>query len=207
MHPRLLALLIILPVAGCSIGTTTGTVTLKMPISGGELVPVDFNRGSVVNSETDQIRIEKTLFSGGKDLKGSYIFGFYEKKGGIPRRVVVEDVSDDEPTLWVDDRNPVLKNGHWEYSCPPVEYAEKSLRWLREIDNSVRIYRFTIEQGDGPALVLYEPAVFPAPVKEFIKKQIDDAAAAAAKAAAAREAAQQADQGTMGAPFPAPNRQ
>jgi len=79
MHPRLLALLIILPVAGCSIGTSTGTVTLKMPISGGELVPINFNRGNVVNSETDQIRIEKALFSGGKDLKGSYIFGFFEK--------------------------------------------------------------------------------------------------------------------------------
>ena len=207
MHPRLLALLIILPVAGCSIGTSTGTVTLKMPISGGELVPIDFNRGNVVNSETDQIRIEKALFSGGKDLKGSYIFGFFEKKGGIPRRVLVEDVTDDEPTLWVDDRSPILKNGHWEYACPAVAYEEKSLRWLREIDNSVRIYRFTVDQGDGPALVVYEAAIFPSVVKEFIKKQIDDSTAAAAKAAAAKEAAQQAEQPSMGAPFPAPNRQ
>jgi len=179
MRRGLLALPLLAVLAGCSVNTT-GDMTLKIPISGGILASVNFSKGSPVFAETDAIRIEKANFvQTSKELSGHYDFGFYEKKGDVPRRVTVDDVTDpdESPVPWVDDEHPQLKAGHWEGGTRMIAFDEKALQWLRELDTSIRVYRFTIVNGDGSSTVIYDAGVYPAVVKEFFKKQIDDAAA------------------------------
>jgi hypothetical protein len=179
MRCGLLAFPLLAVLAGCSVNTT-GDMTLRIPISGGILAPLNFSNGNPVYAETAGIRIDKANFvQAGKELSGHYDFGFVEKQGDVPRRVAVDDVTDPDgsPVNWVDDEHPQLKAGHWEAIGRTIGFDEPALQWLRELDTSVRVYRFTIVNGDGTTTVIYDAGVYPAAVKEFFKKQIDDAAA------------------------------
>jgi hypothetical protein len=176
MVSRFIPLLPVAILAGCAIANAGSQLGVEVPITGGATTTVHFHNGNAVNAETADVRIEKAFFNvESKDLSGRFVFGFVEKTGDAPRSVKVEDVKDDKVVTWVDDGAPRLKNGHWEATTERVMFEDRRLGWLREIDPSVRIFRFTIVRGDGSTVVLDEPAVFSPGIKEFIKKQLDAA--------------------------------
>ena len=162
--------------SGCAIQTVSD-VTVKREIAGGEMATLHFHAGNVVQPETSDFRVEKTIFSvDSKELNGCYVFSFDVKGGELPRRVTVDDVSEDPVTNWVDDDHPAFKAGHWEFRTRRIGFDEKTMRWLHELDASVRVYRFTIEKADGTKVVLDAAGVYPMGVKEFVKTQVDAAA-------------------------------
>jgi hypothetical protein len=175
----LLSLAVLGALAGCSVGNG-GDITLKIPIAGGGLAAIMFSNGSPVPAEDTRIRIEKSIFAQeGKSLTGRYVFGRYEKTGDVPRRITIDDVTetDEKPVNWVDDNHPQLKDGHWESRGRLIGFDDSAVRWMLELDPSIRIYRVTIVNGDGSTDVIYDAALYPAVLKEYFKKQVDDAAA------------------------------
>jgi hypothetical protein len=164
--------------AGCSISTVSD-VTVSREIADGQHALIHFKSGSVVQPESAQFRIEKTVLDvETKELAGDYIFKVVLKEGPPPRSIRVDDVSEDPVTNWVDDRQPAFKGGIWEVHSRKITFDDPSLKWLRELDASVRVYRFTIEAADGEKVVLDGAGVYPMGVKEFVRKQMDAAAAA-----------------------------
>jgi len=181
----LLSLAVLGTLAGCSVGSA-GDVTLKIPIAGGGLAPVVFSSGSPIHAEDARIKVEKSIFAQeGKSLSGRYVFGLYEKTGDVPRRITIEDVTetDEKPVTWVDDDHPQLNNGHWESRGRLIAFDDRDVKWMLELDASIRVYRITIVNGDGSTDQLYDGELYPAVLKEYFKKQVDDAAVGPAKPA------------------------
>jgi hypothetical protein len=71
----------------------------------------------------------------------------------------------------VDDQHPVLnKEGIWTTTIGPID-ADK-IPWLIEIENSIRIFRFTIVTSDGRTLLLYQAASYPAAIKKYFREEL-----------------------------------
>ena len=171
MMPRLsLAFFAAALVAGCSMTHSR----VGIPIAGGGVAAFSFNANGAIPAETSDIKIDKAIFDVESKAKGGkYLFAFSEKRGQIPVRVKVEDVTEDPIVPWADDEHPHLTKGRWEWTCPSIPLDDKSLRWLHEIDPSIRIYRFTIVNQDGSTAVVDDASTYSSDVKEFVKKELE----------------------------------
>jgi hypothetical protein len=143
---RLLPLLSLGFLAGCG-----GAVSLQIPISGATTASIDFAKGMPLHAENDDIRIEKALLDiDFKSKQAHYDFVFRQlNKGDQPTYVKVEDVTDDTSQTLVEDRQPVLKDERWSGRTPVMTPDESNAKWLFELENSIRVYRFTILTARG----------------------------------------------------------
>ena len=159
--------LLLVPCLALLAGCNAGPKTFKFPISGGEMVSISFNNGTIVPGEDDDFKIELAQFQvNGKGQPGVYLFRLWSKKGAVPRSVKVEDVSENEPVVLLEDAAPKLTaDRRWICITPPVAADRENLRWVFEIESCFRIYRFTIGMPDGRAVVLYQACSYP----DFIK--------------------------------------
>ena len=159
---------------GLLAGCATGTISIKMPISGGDIVPLELGKGGFVHAENDDFKIEKALIVlDGKTKQGTFSAEFLAKTGRTPQSVEVVDVSDDTPKPFTTDTHPTLnKDQKWTWQSDPFTPDPANAKWLFEIENSVRVYRFTIVTSDGRRLVMYEGASYPAFIKTYIRKQM-----------------------------------
>jgi len=108
-----------------------------------------------------------------KEKNFTYLFSFQAKHdhAQTPRSVKVDDVTDDVAVNLVDDPHPVLnKESVWAKQVGPID--PDRIPWLAEIENSVRIFRFTIVTADGRTLVLYQGASEPAVVKKYLRQEL-----------------------------------
>jgi len=169
--PIALALLALL--SGC-LAPGMGGLTMNATISGGQTVRIDFDGHGVVHAEDDDVHIDSAAIE--PDFKAKkiyYHFTFREKHEHVhvPRSVVVDDVTDDNPVNWVDDKHPKLDaKGEWEAKLGPMD--PDRIPWLIEIESQIRVYRFTIVTSDGRTLVLYEGASYPALIKKYFREQL-----------------------------------
>jgi hypothetical protein len=160
--------------SGC-VAPGMGGVSMTPTIAGGQKVRIDFdNHGSIVDGEDEDVRIVSGLLVPHlKEKNFTYLFSFQAKHGHVqaPRSVQVDDVTDDVALSLVDDQHPALnKTGIWTTSIGPVD--PDKVPWLLEIENSVRIFRFTIVTADGRTLVLYQAASYPAAIKKYFREQL-----------------------------------
>jgi hypothetical protein len=155
---------------GCATGVMPGPaeMPLKFQIAGGGTADVTFNNNGPVHPENDDIKIEKTLLGSGlKPGQCAYKFSLVVKGRETLRKVIVDDVSDEAPVKLAEDGKPATVDGHWKRLSEDFEPSPVSLRWLFELGNCFRIYRFTIEMGDGRKLVMYDPCFYPVPLKQL----------------------------------------
>ena len=175
---RLLPLLSVGFLAGCG-----GAVSLQIPISGATTASIEFAKGVPLHAENDDIRIEKALLNIDYKTKlTNYEFIFRQlNKGDRPTYVKVEDVTDDSCQTLVEDRQPVLKDERWTGTTPPLTPDESNSKWLFELENSIRVYRFTILTSRGRTWVLYEASSYPGYAKSYYREHLGlDAQAKAA---------------------------
>ncbi len=151
-----------------------GSLSLQIPIAGQKTVTIEFAKGNPVNAENDDVRIEKSnLILDAKTKQGRYVFSFLQKnKHDRPIRVKVEDVTDDTALLLTDDRAATLTDGHWQWQGEAMTFDAANAKWLFELENSIRIYRFTIETANGSEWILYEAASYPAFVKTYLRQEL-----------------------------------
>jgi len=66
----------------------------------------------------------------------------------------VEDVTEEHPTLMVEDLEAKLTKQKWAATSHPFNGEDPAMVWVANLDNSMRIFRFTIAKADGTKTVL-----------------------------------------------------
>jgi hypothetical protein len=164
-------------ILGCCLGALLGCaasrLTVKLPISGGEYVPIQFSRGAALHAENDDLRVVDAVFMvDAASKRALYFAGIIVKDGRPPRSVKVEDVTDDQPVTFVEDDHPRLADKEWKCTSDPFVPDQNTAAWLSQIEDTIRMYRFTVVTADGRTEVLYEAHGYTAVVKTAMRQQL-----------------------------------
>ena len=152
--------------AGCA----TGEYSLVATVSGGAKVRVPIGRGGPVSVEEDGVRIVGLGLRPDADKKKVlYSFIFSDARSRALKNVKVEDISDETPFLLVDDTAPQLVKGRWLGDSPAFAADDSYLKWVFQVDNSMRVIRFTITFADGHTLVINQGSAYPDFMKSVIR--------------------------------------
>jgi hypothetical protein len=108
------------------------------------------------------------------DTKG-IVFGFQLafEKGAKPVAIAVDDVSDDPILSVYVDNAPVLTTGsNWNAVTHVHAPVDEYVKWIMTLDNTIKVYRFTVKLADGSTRVMRYPLFVPAQLKRFVRVQL-----------------------------------
>jgi hypothetical protein len=136
------------PLGDSKLNVTDGTITVNRFQFVPQLLP-DKSKGIVMTFEADF------------------------KDGALPSSIVVEDVSE-APILQVlyEAKPKMIKETHWIGVTTAKHLDDVTYEWMLNLDNTVRVYRFTITTADGKTHVLRVPVFVPGQMKYFIRTQL-----------------------------------
>lgn len=142
--------------------------------AGGKKVDVPLGPGGPAFTNDDNIRIELATFSvPPKKKELLYLFDVFFKKGVPPKRIIVDDVTEDPIHNLADETNPKLAPDHrWRYAFEYKPTSIDQVPWLNYEGNALRVYRFTITFADGRTKVYYQGSALPAFVKDYVKLRL-----------------------------------
>lgn len=172
LSPRfLLPILLALGFAGCS---TEITYTTK--ISDGQKVTFTMINGVANHGSAEGIESSVPKLDPGpdkKDHKVIYHAAILDHTGAGIRSIKVEDVSDEKAYVLIEDDHPVLKdNKFWFGASSLYGLDDDAMKWLGYIDQSFKVYRYTITRPDGHTVVLYEGIMIPPYIKQVIRASL-----------------------------------
>ena len=106
-----------------------------------------------------------------KAITFTFVVGFAE--GAEPASVVVDDFTE-QPILeiFADKNAHVVEDHLWGAVTLPFAPQDEHVKWVLNLDNNVRVYRFTIKLRDGTTHVLLRPIFVPAQMKDFMRTQL-----------------------------------
>ena len=163
---------------GLLAGCTTGSFWVNVPISGGDTVPLELDQGGIVHAESEDFKIDSAVMQFDPKTKtATYLFEFEVKHGAAPRSVKVEDISDEAPAILYQTDSISLDDGHWKTRTASFVPDQQNSRWLYQIENTIRVCRFTIVAADGRTEVLNEGCNYYAFVKDLIRQNLPSAKA------------------------------
>jgi predicted GH43/DUF377 family glycosyl hydrolase len=159
---KLFLALLLVGLSGCA----SQTPSVRLLTSGGEKITVDLSRKGAVGPENKDLNVLGAAFlASPQQKKGIYAFALQLKSDVVLRGVKVEDVTETKARLMVDDTSPKVTGRKWTWSSPPVAPDDSSLAWVQNIDESFRVYRFTIVLADGRQIVMHHTGYYPPFVK------------------------------------------
>jgi len=95
------------------------------------------------------------------------------KEGFKPVAITVDDVSDTPILSVYSDNAPILSKANvWSGMSPAHHPTEDLVKWILTLDNTVKVYRFTVKLSDGTTHVLRYPVFAPAQMKVFMRGQL-----------------------------------
>lgn len=154
--------------AGC---TTEATYTHTLYT--GQRITFRLINGAAEHAKIDGIETDNPKIDPDpKEHKFRYLVHLHDASGAGLKSVKVEDVSDDKPVMLVDDEQPKLTNHVWAGISAPYDLSDESSKWLTYLDESVRVYRFTVVRPDGHPVVLYESLILPPFVKAYLRQGV-----------------------------------
>ena len=110
----------------------------------------------------------------GKAKTLAFTFVVQFQAGSVPARISIEDVTEAPILPIYEDKDPkVLKGNLWGAASSPVNAHDEHINWLLTLDNSVRVYRFTVKLKDGSTHVVYKPIYLSAQMKNYIRSMIE----------------------------------
>jgi hypothetical protein len=106
-----------------------------------------------------------------KAIAFSFALGF--AAGSAAESIRVEDFTE-EPILEIFSDSSVRmgKDGLYAGVSKPFAPQDEHVKWIMNLDNNVRVYRFTVKLKDGTTHILFRPIFVPAPMKDFIRNQL-----------------------------------
>jgi hypothetical protein len=115
--------------------------------------------------------IPTTMADGQKGLQVSTEAVF--SGGALPTSIVVKDVTEAPIMPIIDDRDPkMVKGTHWIGTTPVYRPSDDNIyKWMLNLDNSIRIYRFTIKLADQSTHVLNVPMMLTGDMKSAMMSQ------------------------------------
>lgn len=153
--------------AGCS-----STDNLRpIPVAGGKLVGIPFDSHGPMNGKGNGYEIMgASAVPGATATQLVYRFAFTAPAGVTLKRVIVDDISDEQsyPNL-IDDDKPWLDGNIWKAETPPFDDKDPALKWVYTVTPSTRVYRFTITDSKGATTILYEITGYPQFVKAAMR--------------------------------------
>jgi len=166
---RLGPVLLFAAMAGCAVPMTSSN-TYMVPLANGENMEMSIKNGGLAMVEQDGIRISQVALDPSADKKHVvYTFGLIAKSGLAVKHITVEDMTDDPVRIVEDDPAPKLVDGKWKVSTPILDATDPVFIWLIQLDDSIRVYRFTVTLADGKQVVLKQPAMFPVFLKQLMR--------------------------------------
>jgi len=91
----------------------------------------------------------------------------------VAKRITIDDQGEDPPRLLVDDYDPKMSStGQWKLTTPVLDLKDSGLEWITQLDDTIRVYRFTVVLADGSKVVLRQPAMYPVIEKALIRKML-----------------------------------
>jgi len=144
--------------------------SVRLLTSGGEKITVDLSRKGAVGPENKDVEVIAATFLANSQMKkGIYAFALLLKSDAVLRSVKVEDVTEAKARLMVEVSSPKVEGRKWTWSSPPAAPDEIDLAWLQNIDESFRVYRFTIGLADGRQIIMHHAGYYPSYVKAHLR--------------------------------------
>jgi hypothetical protein len=153
--------------AGCS---TTDNLR-PVNIAGGKVVAIPFGPHGPINGAANGYEVQfASSVPGASATKLVYKFGFSAPAGVTLKRVVVDDISDEQnfPAL-IDDRKPWVDGNMWHGESQPFDNKDPILKWVYTVTPSTRVYRFTITDSTDKKTYLYQVVGYPPFVKAAMR--------------------------------------
>ena len=172
---RLLVLsILVTPLLFCS-GCASSSPRLSIPIAGGQSVSLVRRGPGFKPAENDRVVITDAGLQT-VSLDGNYYvrwsFSIRPKQAAELSAIRIEDVSDPVPLLLVNDVAPQQNGGKWTENAGLMELSSTSARWLSEPNQTVRVFRFTINEVDGRSYVLYQGVLYSPAAKNAIRAMV-----------------------------------
>ncbi len=161
---------------GCSLVKTE-----VVKVSGGEAISVEVEHewpptghGGILYlpAEGGAIRITSVGVFLNAKRKLVAVFAFRVKNGGTLNSVLIEDVTDNQAEVLVDDSGPKLDKGDWSASVDLKPITGSCPQWLLSSKESIRIYRFSIAAAKAEKLVIYQAVTYNSRYKEFLVRNL-----------------------------------
>jgi hypothetical protein len=172
MHPWFKPLATFLPAAIWLTGCASSPSRVSVPVAGGQAVELARQGAGFKQAENDRVAITDASLQAVNLNGNNYVrwrFAISPKQAAGLSSVRIEDVSDSAPLLLVNDVAPQLDSGQWTANAGLMDLSSASVRWLFEPKESVRVFRFTINEPDGQNDVLYQAVQFTPALKETVR--------------------------------------
>ena len=175
MHPWFKPLAAFLLPAIWLTGCASSPSRVSVPIAGGQAVELARQGPGFKQAENDRGAITDASLQAVNLNGNNYVrwrFAISPKQASGLSSVRVEDVSDSAPLLLVNDVAPQIDSGQWTANAGLMDLSSAGVRWLFEPKESVRVFRFTINEPDGQNGVLYQAVQFTPALKEAIRAMV-----------------------------------
>jgi hypothetical protein len=100
----------------------------------------------------------------------AYWFGFVLKHPIQMTRVRVEDLTDKQPVLLVDDRAPSVTRNRWTGGTHTVPMTPGNFPWMFDDFVTKRLFRITVSTMDQGEISLEQPAKFNVATKKLLRR-------------------------------------
>jgi hypothetical protein len=175
MHPWSKALpFFLLPalwVAGCA----SSSSQLSAPIAGGQAVALEREGAGFKHAENARVHVTEADLQVVNLNGNEYVrwrFAISPKQAAALSSLRIEDVSDPAPFLLVNDVAPQLDAGQWTETAGLMELSSSTVRWLFQPNETVRVFRLTMNEPDGRSYALYQAVSYAPAAKESIRAMV-----------------------------------
>ena len=146
--------------AGCA----TGDYAYVITIATGERIQIPLEKGSPAMASSGDVTIAHAALipPADKDRKEVvYLFALYYKSAKPAKSIHIEDVTDEKAVVMIDDTAPAIHNQRWSATSKPFTAENPEVGWVAHLDNSMRVFQFTITATDGTKTVLNQGWMVP----------------------------------------------
>ena len=102
----------------------------------------------------------------GPQLK--YIFGFATKKPAQITHVKVEDITEKQPIVLVDDKEPKIEKNRWSGHSAIMPVTSETTPWMFDKRTTKMIFRITVSTAAADDINLVQPATYSASTKRLM---------------------------------------
>jgi len=164
---RLSVNLLVFPLVMALGGCASPEQLHPVPIAGGKLLGIGPNSGKANGYEIQQ----SAITPGTQERQVFYEFALSLPPDTTLKRVRVDDISDEQASLLIDDRKPWQEDRRWHARTSTLDAADHRLLWIFTVTPSMRVYRFIVSDATDRETILYQVVPYPDWIKSAIRRR------------------------------------